>query len=79
MELIEFKKLSVPKEYQDYLGVKKLFKIKYLVYIQGNKFGYSQAFKTKQELLSFCEENKITIDDLREVWKSGENNGTVRA
>lgn len=69
MILLEFSKAIVPKPYCDIFGVQKVFVLKYLMELNNKPFKHGKAFLRKEDVLDFCKENNISIDDLRKVWR----------
>lgn len=69
MILLEFKMVPMPKPYCDIYKQEKMYLVNYLIEIYGNTFKHGKAFVKKEDVLKFCDENGITIEDLRKVWR----------
>lgn len=75
MKLISFEKISVPKNLQnifnEYIFNKeKVYMIRYKMKLNKKDFEHGQVFINKNDVLKFCERNKITIEELKKVWKN---------
>lgn len=70
MELIDFKRISVPDEVKDICSLEKVFILHYWIKLNGKPFKHGQVFKDKNDVLAFCERNNITIEELKKVWKN---------
>ena len=70
MKLIDFKRIPVPEELQDICNKQKVYILHYYIKLNRKPFKHGQVFINKNDVLKFCERNKITIEELKKVWKN---------
>lgn len=69
MRLIEFERIPVPQGLQDIFHKEKVYMLRYYIKLNRKPFKHGQVFINKNDVLKFCERNKITIKELKKVWK----------